>query len=116
MAPVLKLMGFKTTLKSSYKDSFATFELKNKRTAFKDINIYDYDSGSGEKHLFINAHGALPGIANNSTLFGDNKFIGADMLINEIKNRAPYWRTTKARISLRAFLRTQARRPRESSP
>ncbi|WP_423812527.1 RHS repeat-associated core domain-containing protein [Pseudomonas viridiflava] len=87
MAPVLKLMGFKTTLKSSYKDSFATFELKNKRTAFKDINIYDYDSGSGEKHLFINAHGALPGIANNSTLFGDNKFIGAGMLINEIKKQ-----------------------------
>ncbi len=79
LKPFSKLLSHMTT-PSEAKDAFVSLKLSNKRTVFKDITLYDHTLESGNKQLVVNAHGARPGIADNSTLYADGQYIGAEHL------------------------------------
>ncbi|MEE4693607.1 RHS repeat-associated core domain-containing protein, partial [Pseudomonas alliivorans] len=87
MKPFRKWLARVNTPPSEVKDAFVRLELSNKRTVRKEINIYDRDIGPGQKQLVVNAHGALPGIADNSTLYADHQYIGAEHLSAELKKQ-----------------------------
>ncbi|MCD5985476.1 RHS repeat-associated core domain-containing protein [Pseudomonas sp. CDFA 610] len=87
MKPFRKWLARINTPPPEAKDAFVRLELSNKRTVKEEINIYDHDIGSGQKQLVVNAHGALPGTASNSTLFAQQKYVGAEHLIAELKEQ-----------------------------
>ncbi|MEE4891952.1 RHS repeat-associated core domain-containing protein [Pseudomonas alliivorans] len=87
MKPFRKWLARVNTPPSEVKDAFVRLELSNKRTVRKEIDIYDRDIGPGQKQLVVNAHGALPGIADNSTLYADHQYIGAEHLSAELKKQ-----------------------------
>ncbi|MEE4919709.1 RHS repeat-associated core domain-containing protein [Pseudomonas alliivorans] len=96
MKPFRKWLARVNTPPSEAKDAFVRLELSNKRTIRKEIDIYDRDIGPGQKQLVVNAHGALPGIADNSTLYADHQYIGAEHLSAELKKQGTVFENYKS--------------------
>ncbi|MEE4305878.1 RHS repeat-associated core domain-containing protein [Pseudomonas alliivorans] len=86
MKPLSKFLSYMST-PSEAKDAFVSLKLSNKRTVFEEITVYDHTLESGQKQLVVNAHGARPGIASNSTLFAQQEHRGAEHLIAELKEQ-----------------------------
>ncbi|QHF05384.1 hypothetical protein N015_24465 [Pseudomonas asturiensis] len=96
MKPFRKWLARMNTPPPEAKDAFVRLDLSNKRTVKKEINIYDHDIGPGQKQLVVNAHGALPGIADNSTLYADHQYIGAEHLSAELKKQGVVFENYKS--------------------